>query len=658
MKSAISSSLFTVFILVVIICALCFPAAASDQTVMPNNTSITFPDNGPSDPAEVSAFLDNIMPATLARYNVPGATVAVVKDGRLVVAKGYGYSNISGRIPVDADTTSFRIGSVTKLFTWTAVMQLADEGKVDLDADVNTYLVDMKMPDTYPGRPVTLRNLMTHTAGFEDSGLRMEGNDPKNLTSFRQYCKENIPARVFSPGKVTSYSNYGTTLAAVIVEDVSGMPFEEYLQTRILTPLGMDRTSIKEDLPPDLAAALSHGYTFAGNENTVTQDDIFVIGPAGAISAPAPDIAKFMIAHLRNGTYNNVSILSERASGLMHAQAFTNDPRVSGMCLGFYEQYYNGLRTIGHDGDTTEFHSRLTLIPEKQAGYFVSYNSVGGARARDEFFSAFMDHYYPAPQSPVPEADPANASGLQKYAGTYEMNRHNYARFEKVLAPPLQIGIRVSGSGTLLTTSGSELVETNPGVFVNADGTRPAKGDLVFHTAPDGTVDYFMSANIPVFVFDRIPWYATQGSLDNLRLAAGALLATVLIWPLLFLFRRTHGIPEPAGPKIAGIARWTAGSAALLLFGFVFYVVPALVGDPVLVLSYFTEQAVPFSLTLGTIVPVIAAILTLITAAFAVLAWKERYWTAINRVHYTIVIIALIAMLWWVNFWNLWVWCL
>lgn len=640
------------------ICGLLLLIAAV-SALPENGSNLSFTTTGPSDPAEVSAFLDTVMPATLAKYNVPGATVAVVKDGRLVVAKGYGYSNLSGRIPVDANTTSFRIGSVTKLFTWTAVMQLVDEGKIDLDTDVNTYLVDMKIPDTYPGQPVTMRNLMTHTAGFEDAALHVDGPDPNNLISFRQYCKENIPARVSPPGKVTSYSNYGTTLAAIIVEDVSGMPYEEYLQTRILTPLGMNRTSIQQDLPPDLALSLSRGYMFTGKENTdAIPDDVLTISPAGAISAPAPDMAKFMIAHLQNGTYNNASILSERAAGLMHARAFANDPRVPGMCLGFYEQNYNGLRTIGHDGDTTEFHSRLTLIPEKQTGFFVSYNGAGGDPARDEFYEEFMNHYYPALQSPVPAGDPANASLLQKYAGTYEANRHNYARFEKILSSLGQIGFTVSGEGTLLTTTGKEFVETDPGVFVRADGTRPAKGGMVFHTAPDGTVDYLLQENSPVVALVRVPWYETAGFLDNLRMAAGALLATVLIWPLLFLFRRTHGIPEPAVPGPAKVARWIAGSAALILLGFVFILVPAIIGDQALMSSYLTGQGVPLILTIAMTVPVVAGILTLVTAAFAILAWKERYWTALNRAHYTLVTIALIAMLWWVNFWNLWVFCL
>ncbi|MFA5416526.1 MAG: serine hydrolase domain-containing protein, partial [Methanoregula sp.] len=146
MKSTCSSPLVIVTVLIAILCVLCLPAAASDQTVIPNNTSIAPQYNGPADPAEVEAFLDSVMPANLARYNVPGATVAVVRDGRLVVAKGYGYRDIANKTPVDANTTSFRIGSVSKLFTWTAVMQQVEAGTIDLDADINTYLKDFKIP--------------------------------------------------------------------------------------------------------------------------------------------------------------------------------------------------------------------------------------------------------------------------------------------------------------------------------------------------------------------------------------------------------------------------------------------------------------------------------------------------------------------------------
>jgi hypothetical protein len=490
---------------------------------------------------------------------------------------------------------------------------------------------------------------MTHTAGFEDNGIHQTVDSEGDLYPFRGYCAENLPARVYPPGTVTSYSNYGTTLAAVIVEDVSGVPYEQYVRSRILAPLAMNLTTVPETLPPDAAARLSKGYTLTGRENLPLPDSIYVIGPAGTIMSTAPDMAKFMLAGLGNGTYGNATILPERAAALMHARAFANDPRVSGMCLGFYEQYYNGLRTTGHGGDTEEFHSQLVLIPDKQAGYFVSYNSRGGGAARDELFEDFMDHYYPAESPVLPEPGPANVSRLQQYAGTYESNRHSYTRFEKYVNPNSRQEITVTPNGTLMTGS-REYVETGPGVFSRLDGTRPALGDLVFHAAPDGTIEYYCLVNLPVFVFDRVPWYATQGFTDGLKTAAGILLATVFLWPLLFAFRRSHGIPEPAS--------LTAGAAALVLTAFVFVVLPAVVADESLMQSYFHERTVPALLTAVLSIPVIAAVLTAATVALAAFAWKQKFWTLPHRIQYTVVAVALVAMLWWVNFWNLWVWCL
>jgi len=662
MKSTISSPLVIVSVLVAILCVLCLPAAAAGPAVMPNNTFIAPQYNGPADPAEVEAFLDSVMPANLARYNVPGATVAVVRDGRLVVAKGYGYRDIANKTPVDANTSSFRIGSVSKLFTWTAVMQQVEAGTIDLDADVNTYLKDFKIPDTYPGQPVTMRHLMTHTAGFEDSGRHTVVNDVADLIPFRTYCAENIPVRFIPPGTVSSYSNYGTTLAAVIVEDVTGIPFDEYVQSRIFTPLSMNGTSFREDLPPDLASRLTKGYTYADGENMPAHDWIFVIGPAGTISTTAPDMAHFLIAHLQNGSYGNATILSPGTASLMHTRAFANDEKVPGMCLGFYEMQVNGIRAIGHGGDTNTFHTLLVLLPEKNAGFFISYNSPTGSSARSEFLAAFMDHYYPqAPQS-VPTPDPALSAALQKYAGMYESNRHNYARFEKFSAMGSPVEFTVTSHGTLQTTTGGvpmEYIEVSPGVFSRLDGTRPAgTGDLVFHSSVDGTVDYLCIGNQPFYVFDRVPWYATPDVVRNTRTASCILLATCLLWPLLFAFRRTHAIPEPQVPKYAHVARWIAGLAAIILLVFVVVLLPAAMSDPELVTSYQLNPTVPVLLTILLTLPVIAAILTVVTVGFAILAWKAQYWTLPHRVHYTIITLALILALWWVHFNNLWVWCL
>jgi len=665
MHIPVSLAGIALFVLVIFACP---PALGADMSVSESQPgglvgafSDAVPPNGPSDPAEVEAFLDEIMPAAIARYNVPGATVVVVKDGRVVASKGYGYRDLANRTLVDAATTTFRIGSISKLFTWTSVMQLAEEGKIDLDADVNTYLKDMKVPDTYPGQPVTMRHLMTHTAGFEDSSLHMTGMDPEDLISTRQYCQENIPARVNPPGKVSRYSNYGTTLAAVVVEDVSGMPFEQYLQTRILTPLAMKDTSIREKLPPQLAAKLTQGYSFANSENKPAADFIFVVGPAGSITSTAPDIAKFMIAHLQNGTYGNATILAPETADLMHARAFANDPRITGMCLGFYEQYYNGRRAIVHGGDTDTFHSLFFLLPEEQTGFFVSGSSAGGRGVRNALFTSFMDHYYPAEPRVLPVPDPSASARLRPFEGSYRSNRHNYAGFEKYFSLPAPLDATASPEGTLIITGSSgpvAYVEVEPGVFSPADGSRPADGDVVFHAAADGSYDFFMYRNNPAMVYDRVPWYAMSSFGDNLKTAAGLVLASVLLWPLLALFRRMHKIPDPSAPKPAGIARWIAGSAALVLLVFVFVLVPWISSDVEILTIYMQTQAVPAALTAVLTLPVIVLVLTVAAILFAVPAWRSAYWTLPHRVHYTAVVGALIAMLWWVNVNNLWVFCL
>ncbi len=639
---------------ILFLCVVSIPVMAAPGDL------VTTPPDGPFDPAEVEAFLDYTIPANLARYNIPGATVSVVKDGNLVLAKGYGYSNLRNKTSVIADQTIVHIGSTTKLFTWTLVMQLVAEGKIDLDADVNTYLKDFRIPDTYPGEPVTMRHLMTHTAGFEDEARHTTVLDIKDLISYREYCANNIPTRLWPPGKVSSYSNYGTVLAGVIVEDVSGMPFDEYLQSRILSPLGMSQTSIKVVLPPERAYNLSQGFVYNGNENIFVPDDIWAIGPAGTISSTAPDMARFLAAHMQDGKFRNATILPADTTSLMHARAFANDPRVSGMCLGFYEMQINNRRLIGHGGDTLTFHSLLVIIPEEQAGFFVSFNSIGGKKARDDLLKEFMDHYYPADTTVTPQPDPSAASRLQQYAGTYESNRHNYARFEKYFAPWAKMEITATPDGTLLMPEGSqtvELIETEPGVFSRLDGMHTANGNIVFHTRADGTVDFYSMENVPFLVFDRVPWYATTGFTDNLKTAAEIILATVLLWPLLFVFRRAYRIPEPTVPKPASVARWVAGSAAFLILAFTIVLLPWVMENEILV-SYAYYPGIPPLLTAALTVPVIAATMTLATLVLAALAWKEKYWTTLHRIHYTIIATALIGMLWWVNFWNLWVFSL
>ena len=291
--------------------ALCLAVAAASvapAAAYAGSTNDATPADRLIDPAELEGFLDDLVARQLTEYHIPGASVAVVKDGRLLFANGYGYADLERRTPVVADQTLLRVGSVAKLFTWTAVMQLVEQGTLDLHADVNTYLADFTIPATYPA-PITLAHLLTHTAGFEDRQLGITVSSADDLVPLGTYLTDALPARVFPPGTVTAYSNYGTTLAGYVVERVSGEPFAQYVQQHIFAPLAMRHSTFEQQLPPDLAAQLAVSYdTYAGSYHAMPFE-YFQIAPAGGLSTTATDIAQFMIAHLQDGRVGDARIL-------------------------------------------------------------------------------------------------------------------------------------------------------------------------------------------------------------------------------------------------------------------------------------------------------------------------------------------------------------
>jgi CubicO group peptidase (beta-lactamase class C family) len=227
----------------------------------------------------VEAFLDGVLASQLTNNHIVGATVSIVKDSHALLDKGYGYADQQQGRKVMADNTLFRLGSISKLFTWTALMQLVEEGKVDLHADINTYLKTFRIPATYP-QPITVEHLMTHTAGFEEDNLGQMAPQARDLEPLGIWLPKHIPARIRPPGVVTSYSNYGATLAGYIVERVSGMPFEQYIERRIFQPLGMNQSTFHQPLPATLSEQLSQGYTYT--------DGIYRASPFENIQATPP----------------------------------------------------------------------------------------------------------------------------------------------------------------------------------------------------------------------------------------------------------------------------------------------------------------------------------------------------------------------------------
>ena len=634
---------------------LCTAKAQQPPSPAPAPNNMT---RGPIDPAELASFLNTTITDQLTNDHIAGATVAVVKDGKLFYTKGYGYAGMENKTPVDANVSMFAIGSVTKLFTWTAVMQLVEQGKIDLHADVNTYLKDFKIPATYP-QPITVENLMTHTAGFEEQPVGLAVSDSKDLQPPDTVLAQTIPARVWPPGQVWSYSNWGAALAGYIVEEVSGMPFNQYVKEKLFSPLGMNNTTIEQPAPPQLAPNVAKAYAYNNGVFEQKHDMVVQLLSAGAIRTTAPDMAKFMIAHLNNGTYNDTRILNTSTAQDMHRAHFTPDPYTK-FGLGFLIGTQNNESSISHTGGTYYFYTQCILWPERNVGLFVSYNSPPGGLAGIDLVQKFLDHYYP--YTPTPP-QPANSNDAPSLSGTYQNTRSVYTTVFKyliALSMPQTVDVVGYPNGTLIRRgSPLNLVEVAPLVFARPDGNTTIAGisHFIFTIGSNGT--YYHGDAIPQY-YERLPWYATPAGVTNLGYLCLAVFASVALWPLSTLHARwRHGItptqtPAPTRTRLPSLAHWVMGIAAIL-YWLVFllpYIVALVLGDEGM-RALLTSLTSPPPIIAWLTLPIIAIALTLGGILLTALIWTRRYWNTFGRIHYMIVTGAALAFIAWLNYWNL-----
>jgi len=657
-KKSLAISLTTLLTLVLLL-SIVAPVVAQANTAASGGDALTAPSQGqgPTDPAELEAFLDGLLAQEMEEYHIAGAAVSVVKDGKLFFAKGYGYADLENNIPVDPEQTGFRIGSTTKLVTWTAVMQLVEQGKLDLDADINTYL-DFQIPDTYPG-PITLRHLMTHTAGFEDLYLDFVSLENEDALPPGVFLASHIPGRVQPPGEVAAYSNYGAALAGYIVARVSGQSYDQYIQEHILDPLGMAHSSAIATLHPDVMAQVSVGYQY--------KDGAFEIypkfygpsdlAPMGFMAASATDMARFMITHLQGGFYGDpaaeVRILEEATAQQMHSTLYTPDPRLLGTAYGFFDFSHNGQRTIGHSGTAEPMHSLLLLLPDQNLGVFVAYNTLGAGDLTIQhlgFQRAFFDHYYP-PSAVEPIQPPANfAERAGQFVGSYRMTRSAYTTLEKLRGALGMTVIQISdpGDGTLAMISpwgDWRFVEVEPFYFRQVD----APFHIVFREDDRGRITHLFTDYTPQFGFEKLNWYETPGF--NMALFMGCILvflAMIIVALIRAIRNRRQNGGQERDPKGARTANWII--LVICILNLLFVAGMFLWNNP------FPSLGIPlqFQVVLG--LGVLSTLLTVGALVYTVLAWKARYWGIAYRVYYTLVTIAAIAFVWFLNYWNLLGW--
>jgi CubicO group peptidase (beta-lactamase class C family) len=359
-----------------------------------------------ADPVALGAALDAVVPAQMARRHLPGAVVVVADRDGALLARGYGVADLERADPVDPATTAFRVASVSKLFTATAVVQLHERGRLSLDEDVNRALRRFQVPATFP-EPITLRHLLTHTAGLAERFLGHRARTREGQLALGDYLAGRLPARFAPPGRIVSYANHGMALAGLVVEEASGRPFPRYVAEEILLPLGM--TSSGFGMEPALVARLATGYVFAGGRHFPVPVDFRHETPSGSLITTGADMARFLAAQLRGGELDGARILAPESVAAMHARAFGHHPRQAGVGLGFLERRVGGLRAVGHDGDIIGWSARCLLVPERGLGLFVAH--TGADTSKD-----FADRVTEAVFGAAPSAGLAPAAGREAAA--------------------------------------------------------------------------------------------------------------------------------------------------------------------------------------------------------------------------------------------------
>jgi CubicO group peptidase (beta-lactamase class C family) len=593
------------------------------------------------DAAGLAAFVDGVMAAFLETESVAGGTVSIVADGEILLSKGYGYAHVTAHQPVIPDETLFRIGSVSKLFVWTAVMQLVEAGRMDLHADINTYLGDVRVADTFD-EPITMAHLMSHTPGFEDRALGLFARESQDLPTLAEALRVNVPERVQPPGRFSVYSNYGTALAAYAVEQVTGVPFYQYVEQSILAPLGMERTTLRQPIPDHLAGGLAPGYIYRQGEFTEGNPEYIPLYPAGAAISTAEDMARFMLAHLQGGELDGERILGRDTVAQMGQQLFTHHPELPGMAHGWMMREINGMAALQHGGNTLLFHSLLLILPAEEVGIFVSFNGEGAALLPAHFATVLMDHYFPASRpSLAPPGDFAERA--TRFTGSYRVNRISYTNFEKSAALAQSISVAATPDGYLLINGPmgpDRYVEVASLTFAQVNG-----GDkVVFWEDGNGAITHFFYADFPVIGLEKLAWHETPAlHLSLIGIGLLLFLGTLIGWGIVGV----RGLGRGGRSALGTAARWAA--ALMGLAALVFVVGFASLLADVNQAAYGLSPLFDLLLWL----PRIMALLAAISLALAVMVWARRTWGLWSRLHYSLVVLFGLTLTWVMAYWNL-----
>jgi CubicO group peptidase (beta-lactamase class C family) len=610
-------------------------------------------------PAELEAFVDATVRLAMDDKHIAGATVAVVQDGRIVLEKGYGFASFAPPRRVDPATTLFRIGSISKTFTWIEVMRAVEAGKIDLDAPVNDYLPpELRIPDEGFKAPIRVRDLMTHSPGFEDRALGvLFAAKPEDVLPLGDFLARYRPRRVREPGTVSSYSNYGAGLAGAIVEQVNGAKWQDLIERDVIKPLGVThitgrepypaRAGLPEPLSPELAQDLSKPFRWNGlSYGERAFEYITQIAPAGAMSASAHDMARYMLLLLGDGTLDGVTVFGPQAARAFRTPLTKLPPDVGALDAGFFDQPLpGGFRGYGHGGATLSFFSGMTVVPALRLGIFASTNTEGGAALSNPLPAQVIDRFYAPPREPPASGNVDVAAARRAFAGDYLSTRRRYSGLE----------------GFVMRVQGVVSIAATPDGYLLASGAGGPPQRFVQGPGPDD----FVSADIPSALgrihFERDGERATRIAIvpiaferttplydrSTLILCAGLALVSALGIAIGGFLRLARKPAASGGQRLAGRVQLACAWAWLASFA-AFAAFVARASDVVNII--YTWPGAP--MLAASSAALLASVLTLASALFLPAVWRGAIdgarpaegWSAWRKTRYTLAFLIFAAL--------------
>lgn len=600
------------------------------------------PAAAPIDPEELAAWLDPLVEQKMAEAHIPGAVFLLVQDGQVAYARGYGLADLEQQAPVDVEGSLWRVMSLSKSVTAVAAMQLAEQGRLDLHADANTYLQSYKLPDAF-GQPVTADQLLTHSAGLDwdldDVGT--EAATPDGLVGNARFLNDHPTRRDFPPGQGYLYSNAAFDVAGQIVEDVGGVPFADYVDQHIFQPLGMTRSSFIQ--PPPQADGLVAGYEFDGESHQPVPLPLWQDPPSRSMTATAPDMARFIQVLLGDGA----PILQPESLQTLLDTHFTYLDGTPGLAYGWHDASWPGIDAVSKDGGAPGALSRILLLPDHNLGFFLAYNLDDDFNLGNAVTQEFLERGFPF-EAQLPTPAPGAFERGQALAGVYRQTTYSRSTISKLLRLPWPDYPRVSAQedGRLLvqfapaTETIHELIEVAPLHYRKSDG----EFDYVFWQDAQGRPAGFAVGD---WVTEKVAWYDTGRMHMLMLIAFVAVFLASAVAGLIISLRR------PPTDRLARRSLWLLTATAALNFVFlvVFFLILQLV---VLGLSNIDfALGMPTWLAALFVIPLLTIALTFVLLGLGLIGWRRNVFSRRGLALYGSFTLAALLFIPWLNYWNL-----